>query len=287
MNAKQIELITKLFSNIPRNLLYLIGGFIGLILPFILTKRTKILYSNYKRIAPDKNHLRLAQLEFQHIVWNYIDFFKIHNFSKKSVFSLCPYIPKKTIKITKNSKGAVMICAHLGNFDFASSYISSFSELQTVSVAESDGPGEELFNVFSNYRSEFGMKILRLEDKMTVYNLYRLLKEGGLIILLGDRDILGNGREEDFFKFKSKFPIGPEYLALKQKKAVIFGIVVRNPRKRRFYKLVEINIPLNDLFSIDVNNAINILLKRYIFILETMIRKYPEQWLVFQPPWIE
>ncbi len=287
MSAKQIKFLTKIFSKIPRDFLYLIGGFIGLILPFLLTKRTKILYSNYKRIAPDKNYLRLAQLEFQHIVWNYIDFFKIPNFSKKSIFSLCPYIPKKTIKITENNGGAVMICAHIGNFDFASSYISSFSELQTVSVAESNGPGEELFTVFSNYRSAFGMKILKLEDKTTMYNLYHLLKEGGLIILLGDRDILGNGMEEEFFKFKSKFPIGPEYLALKQKKAAIFGIVIRNPRKRRFYKLIEINIPLDDLFSINVNCAINILLKRYILILESIIRKYPEQWLVFQPPWIE
>ena len=287
MNARKLYLIGKILSYIPRNVLYFIGGLIGLLLPSILTKRTKILYKNYSVIAPGKNRRMLARREFQHIIWNYIDFFRVPYLTKSDIFKICPVIKEpNVIDLYFKQKGVVLVSAHLGNFDFASSYISAFEGVETVTVAESAGPGEEMYKFFSKYRGAFGMKVLRLEDKMTMFNLYRALKDGSMIVLLGDRDILNNGERIKFFNTNASFPKGPHYLAYKLRKPLVFALVLRNPRKRRQYFVAEKEIKFDDLFSKDEKNAIRIIMERFVKELELIIREYPDQWLVFQPPWL-
>ncbi|NIA23395.1 MAG: hypothetical protein GWP03_04475 [Proteobacteria bacterium] len=285
MTAKKLVLLGKILSFIPRNILYFFGGIIGMILPSILTERTKILYKNYSVIAPGKNRKRLAKREFQHIVWNYIDFLRIPYLKKEDILRICPTSHLKLLDEYRNKKGLVLIPAHVGNFDFASSFISSFNGVKTVTVAESSGPGEEMFNLFASYRGAFGMRVLKLEDKLTMFNLYRALQGGEMVILLGDRDILGNGETILFFNKNASFPKGPYYLAYKLKKPLFAAFIMRNPRRRREYYVIEKEIKFDDLFSIDKKNAIKTIMERFVRELENVIREYPDQWLVFQPPW--
>ncbi len=285
MKAKQLVLLSRILSFVPRNLLYFFGGIVGMILPAILVERTKILYKNYSIIAPGKNRRRLAIREFQHIIWNYIDFLKTPYLNKKDIFSFCPVHHLKLLDKYKKEKGLVLVSAHIGNFDFASSYISSFEGIKTITVAESSGPGEEMYNLFAKFRGSFGMKVLKLEDKLTMFNLYRALKDGDMIVLLGDRDILNNGERLRFFNAEATFPKGPYYLAYKLKKPLFVAFAVRNPKRRKEYTIIEKEIKFNDLFSIDEKNAIKIIMERFVRELEIVIREYPDQWLVFQPPW--
>jgi lauroyl/myristoyl acyltransferase len=109
-------------------------------------------------------------------------------------------------------KGALMIPGHMANWDLAGAWgAQRYGRVTTV--AERLKP-EKLFDQFVQYRESLGMEVLPLGDSEVMRNLLERLKSGGLVALLGDRDISGSGIAVDFFGEAAGFPAGPATLAI-------------------------------------------------------------------------
>lgn len=109
-------------------------------------------------------------------------------------------------------KGALMIPGHMANWDLAGAWgAQRYGRVTTV--AERLKP-EKLFDQFLQYRESLGMEVLPLGDSEVMRNLVDRLKSGGLVALLGDRDISGSGVTVDFFGEAAAFPAGPATLAI-------------------------------------------------------------------------
>jgi lauroyl/myristoyl acyltransferase len=109
-------------------------------------------------------------------------------------------------------KGVLMIPGHMANWDLAGAWgAQRYGRVTTV--AERLKP-EKLFDQFLQYRETLGMEVLPLGDSDVIRSLVERLKSGGLVALLGDRDISGRGIGVDFFGEKAGFPAGPATLAL-------------------------------------------------------------------------
>lgn len=111
-------------------------------------------------------------------------------------------------------RGVVAALPHMGNWDHAGAWIAARGTPLTT-VAQRLRP-ESLYRRFTSYRESLGMEVLPLTGGgvNTVGVLARRLREGGLVCLLADRDIHGNGPEVDFFGEKARMPSGPAALAL-------------------------------------------------------------------------
>jgi lauroyl/myristoyl acyltransferase len=108
--------------------------------------------------------------------------------------------------------GALMIPGHMANWDLAGAWgAQRYGRVTTV--AERLKP-EKLFDQFLQYRESLGMEVLPLGDSEVMRNLVDRLKSGGLVALLGDRDISGSGVTVDFFGEAAGFPAGPATLAI-------------------------------------------------------------------------
>jgi KDO2-lipid IV(A) lauroyltransferase len=83
-----------------------------------------------------------------------------------------------------------------------------------VTVAERLKP-EDLYEKFLAFRRSLGMDVIPLTggDPPFPY-LADKLREGGLVALLGDRDLGRSGVPVQFFGEKAKFPAGPAALAV-------------------------------------------------------------------------
>jgi KDO2-lipid IV(A) lauroyltransferase len=83
-----------------------------------------------------------------------------------------------------------------------------------VTVAERLKP-EDLYEKFVAFRTGLGMDVIPLTggDPPFPY-LAQKLRDGGLVCLLGDRDISNSGVPVQFFGAKAKFPAGPAALAV-------------------------------------------------------------------------
>lgn len=111
-------------------------------------------------------------------------------------------------------RGVVAALPHMGNWDHAGAWITLRGTSLTT-VAERLRP-ESLFERFVEFRESLGMEILPLTGGSgnTVGRLARRLREGGLVCLLADRDLTGQGVDVAFFGEPARMPAGPASLAL-------------------------------------------------------------------------
>ncbi len=111
-------------------------------------------------------------------------------------------------------KGIVIALPHSGNWDMAGVWlVQHYGKFATV--AERLKP-ESLFRRFVDYRESLGFEIFPLsggeQPPFTV--LAERLRAGGIICLLGERDLAKHGVEVEFFGEKTRMPAGPARLAI-------------------------------------------------------------------------
>jgi KDO2-lipid IV(A) lauroyltransferase len=111
--------------------------------------------------------------------------------------------------------GVVAVLPHMGNWDVAGAW-ASLTGRKFTTVAERLKP-ERLFDEFVAFRESLGMEVVPLTggDANPFDLLADRLRAGGLVCLLGDRDLTARGIEVEFFGETAKFPAGPAALALR------------------------------------------------------------------------
>lgn len=112
----------------------------------------------------------------------------------------------------REGRGLVLTVPHAGNWDVAGLWVTkTFGSLTTV--VERLRP-ESLYDKFVAYRQSLGMEILPLTGGVPPAQVLReRLTAGGIIALVGDRDLSANGIPVTFFGEPARFPAGPAMLA--------------------------------------------------------------------------
>jgi lauroyl/myristoyl acyltransferase len=108
------------------------------------------------------------------------------------------------------------------------------------------------------------------------------LRDKGVVALVADRDVVGDGIVVPFFGEETKVPAGPAVLALRSRVPIIPAAVFL--RRRGLIEVVigpPILVERRGRLREDVERITIELVARY----EGLIRSAPEQWHVFQPFW--
>ena len=106
---------------------------------------------------------------------------------------------------------------------------------------------------------------------------------GGLVGLLSDRDVGGNGIEVEFFGETTTMPAGPATLALRSGARLVTGAVYSGPGPDH-RAIVE--PPLDTTRTGSLRQDVARLTQEIATRFEGLIRRAPEQWHVFQPLWL-
>jgi lauroyl/myristoyl acyltransferase len=114
----------------------------------------------------------------------------------------------------QRGKGMILALPHMGNWDVAGVYLMRRYGTSFATVAERLKP-ESLYDRFVAYRESLGMQVLPLTggDRPVTEVLSERLRGGGIVCLVGDRDITRSGVPVDFFGEAAKLPPGPALLA--------------------------------------------------------------------------
>ena len=108
--------------------------------------------------------------------------------------------------------GIVMVPGHMANWDHAGAWGAlRYGGLTTV--AEKLKP-EGLFQRLLDLRSSMGIEVLGHGDDDVLATLAQRLEGGGLVAILGDRDLSRSGVEVDFFGERASLPAGPALLSI-------------------------------------------------------------------------
>ena len=113
-----------------------------------------------------------------------------------------------------SGRGVVLTLPHSGNWDMAGMWlVNHYGGFTTV--AERLKP-EALYNAFVDYRESLGFEVLALTGERTApyQRLKTVLEAGGIVCLMGERDLARRGVPVQFFGEGTTFPAGPAKLAL-------------------------------------------------------------------------
>jgi phosphatidylinositol dimannoside acyltransferase len=176
-------------------------------------------------------------------------------------------------------RGAILALPHVGSWEWGGAFLASDGHRMT-SVAERIEPAR-LFDWFVDQRRAMGIDIVPLGEE-SGRTVLRRLRTGGLVGLLCDRDIVGNGIEVELFGERTTLPAGPATLALRTGAALLVGVVYSGPG--RFHTGV-IDDPIDASRAGPLRADVTRLTEEIARRLEVMIRRAPEQWHLYQPNW--
>lgn len=177
-----------------------------------------------------------------------------------------------------SGRGLFLLGIHMSNFDLAG--IALCQEIpvpvQVLGLAD-PAPGFEIFN---RLRQQAGAMITPISPE-TLRQAIRRLQEGGVVITGVDRPIGENDTPVTFFGAQAHLPTGYMRIALRARCLLMTATCFYEEGE---YRIVA-NPPWEPVFTGDRERDIDINVQKVLQEVEGLIRRHPEQWMMFVPVW--
>jgi predicted LPLAT superfamily acyltransferase len=182
-------------------------------------------------------------------------------------------------------QGGFMISAHIGNWEMASKKSDRIQK--TMNLVMLDAEHQRIKHYLDEIMKERNFKVIPLKDDLShLIAIRQALDNSELIAIHGDRFMEGaKTLSAEFMGREARFPEGPFYLALRMNAPVSFAFAMKEGRKRyHFYATPpkKYDIPEGKRIS---QEHLMPMLKDYILAVESMLKKYPEQWFNYYDFW--
>jgi KDO2-lipid IV(A) lauroyltransferase len=174
-------------------------------------------------------------------------------------------------------RGVIVALPHVGSWEWGGAFLAHIG-LPMTAVAEALEP-PELFAWFRAKREAIGLSIEPLDEHAGTV-LLTTLREGGVVGLLCDRDLQGNGVEVEFFGERVTLPAGPATLALRTGAALLAAACYSGPGDGHH---AVISAPIDATRQGRLREDVTRVTQAVATELEWLIRRAPEQWHVLEP----
>lgn len=176
----------------------------------------------------------------------------------------------------ERGKGVIIALPHVGSWEWGGSFLNSLGLGMTAVAEELDPP--ELFAWFKKKRESIGIRIEPLNEHAGSV-LLSTLRSGGVVGLLCDRDLQGNGVEVEFFGERVTMPAGPATLALRTGATLVAAACYAGPGQDHF---AVVTAPIESERTKRLREDVARVTQQIANELEGLIRRAPEQWHVLE-----
>jgi KDO2-lipid IV(A) lauroyltransferase len=182
-------------------------------------------------------------------------------------------------KALEEGRGAVLLTAHLGNWEMMAASAAWLGFRLTALVSSIGDPAVDEF--MRTVRESCGYETLAKRDASQ--GVTSRLKQNILVGILSDLSPRGDAVPVEFFGRPAGATRGPAVFALRAGAPVIpaFAIRLEDPRKHRL--IVE--KPLELIRTGDISDDVARNTQLFQSVIERHVRLYPEQWLWMQKRW--
>lgn len=174
-------------------------------------------------------------------------------------------------------RGVLLALPHVGSWEWGGVFLAEMRWPMTAVAERLEPP--ELYDWFVAQREAMGLSIVPL-DESAGGAIARVLRDGGVVGLLCDRDLQGNGIEVDFLGDRARIPAGPATLALRTGAALLCVAVYSGPGRDHH---AVIGPPLDTTRTGPLRADVARVTQQVADELAWLIRRAPEQWHVLQP----
>ena len=172
---------------------------------------------------------------------------------------------------------AIILTGHLGNWELGAVLLRRMGFSVTAVALPHDEP--RMDRLFNRQRQRCGLHVIPV-GRHGARSSLQSLRRGELLGLLGDHDFIGDGVTVSFSERDVSFPRGPATLSLRSHAPAIPTFCMREgPWKFRLC----FEPPLWPQTQLPNTVAIHLLTQAYATVFERYLKRYPDQWLMFQP----
>jgi KDO2-lipid IV(A) lauroyltransferase len=277
-----VRLLNKVFSLIPISISLWFGRHMGRLAFFFNRRRRVIAYANLKAaFAKEKSPQELKGITkrvYQNMVQTFIEVLNLTKINKKYVDRYVDVVNFQRLKNAgKSGRGAILLTAHFGDWELSSLVSSVIGFPITVLVREQKM--KRLNELLNQLRESNGCKVIR--KGMSVKNILKALYGKNIVGILSDQDAGKKGMFVDFFGRPASCHTGPFEMAKHTGSLILPNFNVRTGGP--YHKLyIEEYIDFKTTKSPD---DVRENLQKFTKLLESYIRKYPDQWLWLHKRW--
>ena len=184
--------------------------------------------------------------------------------------------------VIAEGRGAILLTAHAGNYELGGVLLRARGQrIHTVYKPDRFAAVERLRERLREQGGVVGVPVDGVG--FSTLPLVKLLREGALVGMQGDRDFSLNGVSVPFFGRDVPFPRGPWELAAMTGAPIITSFFFTDEEGRFHARFGQ---PIRILGGRGERMAeIEAGLRAYVAELETLIRQQPSQWYCFYPFW--
>ena len=175
-------------------------------------------------------------------------------------------------------RGVVFALPHMGNWEHAGAWIVLRGAGKVTTVAERLRP-ESLYHRFVAFREGLGMEVLPHSGGASRFGvLARRLRDGGLVCLLCERDLTGDGIEVEFFGEPARMMGGAAALAVHTGAALMPVTLWYDGPYWGTHIHPEIGLPADG----DRQGKVHAMTQQLARVLEEGIARHPQDWHMLQ-----
>lgn len=225
---------------------------------------------------------RTVQQAFYSAIRSYYDLTRVLRMSLEQQAALID-VPEEAQALARSlrhrKRGSVLVFPHLGSFDIAAQTIAAFVPKAQVLTLPDPPPGFQLVN---KLRQRAGVDVTPLSST-ALRKALRLLREGGLVSIAGDRPVSDLDEPVSFFGRPARVPSGHVRLALRTGAVVVVGCCFLSPETQRY--TMHIEPPLEMIRTGNPDEEVQLNMRRVLDLLESVIHHWAGQWQMFVPVW--
>lgn len=209
-----------------------------------------------------------------------VDFFSFARFNAENIHELIDIQGLENLQQAfAADKGVVGVTAHLGNWELSAIAVALLGfPINAVALSHEN---TKINRLFVHQRATKGVGVIPVGASTREY--LNVLKEKQLIALAGDRLTSGGGIKVDFMNRPTTVPRGPALLSLRTGAPILPAFMIRTAEDK-FKLIFEAPIYSNGLKK-NLAEAEHLLTQKVIAIIESYVKKYPEQWFIFYNVW--
>lgn len=268
---------------LPYDVAVAVANFAGRVAYLVLAKYRNIAIENLKMAfgaqKTDREIRRIALGVFQNLAKNGAE---LINFPKIEEYNIDRFVTIENRDILddglKRGKGVIIVTAHFGNWEFLA---------LTVRLKRYQGAviGRRIYfhkyDSYLNYLRKSGDVNIIYRDE-SPRKILKVLKANKIMGILADQDVDSvDGVFVDFFGRPAFTPAGPVALAMVSGAALIPAVILRDGKRHRL--ILERQIELTDTGDKEKDIVENT--AKWSGVIESYIRRYPEQWVWLHRRW--
>ena len=222
---------------------------------------------------------QLVRRSFRNTGKNLMEFMQLPRMSPETIHQLVTFEGREHIdRALDQGRGAIILTAHFGNWELLGASI--LANGYTIRGITRQLRSKRLDAIVSSYREKVGWQ--GIDRDRSIREVLRCLKRNELIAILADVDTRTQGIFVDFFGRPAYTPYSPVAFALKTGAAILPTFIIRQPDDSH-RAVVEAPLLLQQGGEKEQDLLVNT--QRFTKIIESYIRRYPEQWIWMHERW--